>query len=101
MVWTGEGLLAHAPLVAAAAAGAWLGRAVARVAIPAMTACLWCGYVAWVGGDIFCAWRQLVPVLPALAMLAGEAVAQISRPWPWVASALVLHVPLANGCEGH
>src|SRR5262249_11339399 len=45
----------------------------------AVTALLWAGYLASVGGDIFPGWRLLSPALPPLALLAGLGAEQLGR----------------------
>ncbi len=76
--WLARGLLHNAPLVLLSAAGAAVARSTGpRVGIPLTTAGVWMAYVAWVGGDIFAGWRQLVPGLALLAMPIAEAGARV------------------------
>lgn len=92
--WVATGLARHGVLVATgllALRGA--GRS-PRVWVPLCTAVLWCTYVALVGGDIFAAWRQLVPCLPAWAFLAAEAAAPLAA-WPRTRAAALVGVLLA------
>lgn len=45
------------------------------VAVPSV---LWLSYVSAVGGDIFAAWRHLVPLYGAMALVLGEAMRWLS-----------------------
>jgi arabinofuranosyltransferase len=69
------GLLA---LAALAIPAALLDRAVRpRILLLAVPLFAWTAYVALVGGDIFPARRQLIPVVVLAAVLAGEAVCAV------------------------
>src|SRR5262249_4389140 len=79
-------LAAAAPRIAAAAAPR------AFAVLLAITALLWAGYLASVGGDIFPAWRLLSPALPPLLLLAGlgaEQLGRAARPWPALGAAAI------------
>ncbi|MBN1336846.1 MAG: hypothetical protein JXB39_12890 [Deltaproteobacteria bacterium] len=77
-VWLVQGLVAHWALVALAALAALVParserpRMRLRLVMPILL--LWPAYLVWVGGDIFPAFRQLVPIVLALAFLAGSGV---------------------------
>ncbi|MCB9687143.1 MAG: hypothetical protein H6735_19035 [Alphaproteobacteria bacterium] len=74
--WAAEGLLWSAPQVAGGALGALAARERGHRWIPPATvAVVWTVYVALVGGDLFPGWRQLVPGLAVLALLAAEGAA--------------------------
>jgi arabinofuranosyltransferase len=97
--WVARGLGFHGVLLLGSLAALPAGRT-ARVWVPGVAAALWCAYVAVVGGDIFAAWRQLVPAVPLLGMLCSEAVSRARLPARAVAGLVLLglaaHVPLAN-----
>lgn len=101
--WVASGLLQHSVLLAAALAVIPAGWRSARVIVPGVAALLWCCYVAAVGGDIFEAWRQLVPAVPLFAMLASEAAVRSSLGERSLAAVLAivlaLHTLVAN--TGH
>ncbi len=94
--WVGSGVTAAAVLtaVAVAALAVLPWRTPARLRWwPAATVALgWGAYLALVGGDIFPAWRQLVPSLVALAFVVaegGEALAtRLRSPRAWGLAAL-------------
>ncbi len=75
LTWMGDGLLTLIPLLVCAGLGlhAALRRPEHRpVVVPALTgAVAWGLYVASVGGDIFPAWRHLVPLITLLAFPAA------------------------------
>ena len=82
--WTLKGLAANGVLTGLAAWGA--SRSGAQARLPLVLAGLWCTYVGLIGGDIFAGWRQLIPVFPALALVAADAAGGLSRRlWPLLA----------------
>jgi hypothetical protein len=101
-VWTLEAVAAHAVLVLGAVASAF-GASPARRAIPFGIALSWWSWVAFSGGDLFSAWRQFLPALPAMAFLVGDGVARIRWTRFRVGLAAVAgaaHVVLANHPSG-
>ncbi len=86
--YVGQGLLSLSPFselgLAVAAAGAFgIGgpdpARRARLRLVLVQACLWMGYVAVVGGDIFPAYRHFVPVVVLLAFAVAEGVAWLAE----------------------
>ncbi len=102
--WVAQGLLASGVLVGLALLAvvvlAVLRQRWARLVVPLCVSVGWLGYVAVVGGDIFPAWRQLVPALVPMGLLIAEGaealLSSIPRAWPLLAlggaAALVGHV---------
>lgn len=76
--WVRRGLTASGVLVALALVMAFLAlrtpESRRRVWVPLTVAVSWFAYVALVGGDIFPAWRQLVPGLAAVCFVAAEGL---------------------------
>lgn len=75
LLYVAHGELAMGVVLASALAASllalWRG-AGRRLVVPWAIALGWCAYVAFVGGDIFPGYRQLVPVLVPLCQLAGD-----------------------------
>jgi hypothetical protein len=89
--WVGKGLAAHAALMIGGGLALWYSRSRgARVWVPATTAAVWVAYVGWVGGDIFPAWRQLVPAVPLLGLLIAEGAQRVRWTQPVVGLAVGL-----------
>ena len=84
-------LVPLAPLLIAGLVGK--GRVSGRETTPAAALAAWClgwtAYVVAVGGDYMAMYRFFVPVVPALALLAGVAAARV-RPVPAAAGLVVL-----------
>jgi arabinofuranosyltransferase len=83
LTWVGDGLLALIPLLVCANLG--LLAAVRRpehraVVVPALAGGVaWCLYVASVGGDIFPAWRHMVPLITLLAFPTAVGFLSLSE----------------------
>lgn len=83
LTWVGDGLLALIPLLVCASLG--LIAAVRRpehraVVVPALAgSVVWCLYVASVGGDIFPAWRHMVPLITLLAFPTAVGFLSLSE----------------------
>lgn len=75
-VW--EGMVAQRTLFVPALAAlvlVWRRGSRPRLVLIVAPVIVWLGYLATVGGDIFPAWRQMVPVLGLVALLLAEGVA--------------------------
>jgi hypothetical protein len=84
--WVLEALVHNGVLVALALlAAVQVPRARPAVGV----AGIWCAYVAFVGGDLFNGYRQLVVVLPLLALAFADGVA--TRAWRWAPLAAVAY----------
>lgn len=71
--YVSQGALAISPLLALALASAVVSFACrfqrARMTLLCLLAAAWTGYVIFIGGDIFPAWRHFVPLLVLLALM--------------------------------
>lgn len=95
-----EGLGRSAPLLLPALVLAGLAlrdrTASGRVRFLLLVTVVWCAYVVLIGGDIFPAWRHLVPVVILAAFLAAEGVRSLlarrpaARRAAWIATPLCL-----------
>ena len=90
-LWTLRALLANIVLTALAAVGLAQGTR-ERIVLPATVAAAWLAYVVLSGGDTAPGWQRLVPVLPALALLAAEC-APLLPPRHWAPIALLALAP--------
>lgn len=83
LAYLGRGAVASAPLLALAAASAFIsfrhGFRRARVTLLLTLAAVWAAYVASIGGDIFPAWRHFVPLILLLSLLLAEGGAWLAR----------------------
>ena len=94
--------------VLAAMAAAWClwngGRSRARLAYPLLIAAGWSAYVVFIGGDIFPAYRHLVPLIVAMAFVLAEGASLVDQRFAGrprmrlllVALAIVLFAPYAR-----
>lgn len=75
-----------------------------RWVLLAAVAAAWSAYVAVVGGDIFPAWRQLVPALVVLGLMVAEGATALLglRAWPrWVLAVALPSWALVLGLHVH
>lgn len=83
LAYLGRGAVASAPLLALAAASAFISFRRRfrrpRVTLLLSLAAVWAAYVASIGGDIFPAWRHFVPLILLLSLLLAEGGAWLAR----------------------
>jgi arabinofuranosyltransferase len=85
-------------LAAAASVLSYLRNHKPRTLLLASLLVTWLGYVVFVGGDIFVAWRQFVPaiVLAAFLIAEGVSIAQTDSAARWVAGVVMVSVLLLH-----
>jgi arabinofuranosyltransferase len=84
-----DGLVSLLPLLLLAGLAVRAPARTRRIVVVVPVLVAWSAYVVGIGGDIFPAWRHLVPVVVLLALLAAEAVASLPRRLGWGAAVAV------------